>query len=425
MTLGSSLLSLCTVDNDSDACEKNLQEARHCFSEARDLVKKQESVQQLICLQTNDSCEEARAIRRKLLLLRGRAHINLGIALVESSRIKCPEHERKGLEKDAFVELDSAKGCVNSIRARAVTDETKGASPSEIAIDRLEADQLEALTNRWISIGLWHQKRFKDAVVASEKGSRFFIDRRNCVPDEDVQAAELELGIESFYASTTLADLALDALEKLQVVIQGHPKRQDCLSKGHELFSISKNAYNRASLVSTNLYDLVDARKSSSLTKETLRENGILASQEIEENIKLINSWWEQKKEGNILRPKDGTSNEESEPLRNDLFASGHWRRSQSNSPVKRFTINESSSRRASKRRNQGGNGLSRSMGTTNSNNSASNSTQNSNVQYRKWGDALLPQVKTDSGQMVPLIAYPAGPPELPPGFKPYLPTNQ
>jgi len=428
MTFGSNLLSLCTVDKDSDDYGKNLEKAKQCFSEARDLVKKQESVHQMSCKQTNDSSEEARTIRRKLLLLRGRAHVNLGIALVELSLVKSPEHVRKGLEKDAVSELESAKGCANSIRAHAVTDDTiKGASPLEIAMDRLEADQLDALANRWLCSTLWHQRRRKDAVVASEKGSRFFIGRRNSVADEDMQEAELELGVECFYACTSLADLALDALEKLQIVIQGHPKREECLAKGQALFLMAEEAYKRASLISTNLQQSLAQHKTTSFSAtDTLRENGILTPQEVDKNMEQIKSWWEQKKQGIVLRPKDGTAQSTAGPLRNDLFSTSRPLRP-NNSPVKRFTVNESSSRRTSNRRNQGGNGVSRSTASgigTRGLGGRSTSTSSSCTHYRKWGDALLPQVKTDSGETVPLIAYPACAPELPPGCKPYRPNQ-
>lgn len=428
MTLGSNLLSLCAVNKDNDDNGKYLEEARHCFREARDLVKQQESVHQMICKQTNDVSEEARAIRRKLLLLRGRAHVNLGIALVELSLMKCPELVRKGLEKEASTELQSAEGCADSIRARCVTDETKGASPSEIAMDRLEADRLDSLTNRWLGKSLWHQRRHKEAALASEKGSSFFVARRNNVSDEDMIEAEVELGIECFFASTSLADLALDALEKLQIVVQGHPKRQECLSRGQELFSMALEAYKRASLISTNLQKLVAHHKSrTSMAEDTIRENGILTAQEIEKNMEQMNSWWEKKKEGIVLRQKGGTNQNESDTLRNDLFSSGPSRRNQSNSPIKRFTVNESSSRRASKRRNQGGNGLSRTMGAGTSSSGLggnNNSSLNSSTRFRKWGDALLPQVKTDSGETIPLLAYPCCAPELPPGFTPYRPNQ-
>lgn len=104
-------------------------------------MKKQECVHQTICTQTHDDSEEARAIRRKLLLLRGRAHVKLGISLVELCLTKqCPESVQEGLEKEAIVELKSAEACADSIRAHAVTDEAKGANLSEIAMDRLEAD---------------------------------------------------------------------------------------------------------------------------------------------------------------------------------------------------------------------------------------------------------------------------------------------
>lgn len=130
-------------------------------------------------------------------------------------------------------------------------------------------------------------------------------------------------------------------------------------------------------------------------------------------NMKQLKSWWEEKKLGNVLRPKEGSKQNVSNTL--------------SSTPVKRFTINEGSSwRHASERRNQGRNGRSSSTAAAagassglDSRNSAS--TSNSGIRYRKWGDALLPQVTTESGETVPMISYPACAPGLPPGMTPYV----
>ena len=429
MTLGSHLLSLCAVDSDINASAKNLAEARHCFCEARDLVKKQESAHQVNCKQTNDASEDGRSIRRKLLLLRGRAHVNLAIALVELSLLNSPEPVRKDLEKEAMTELESAQRCASAIRARATVDETKGASPTEIAIDRLDADQLDALANRWFGKAYWYQRRYKEAVLAFEKGSMFFMERkRNSAPDKVMREAELELGVECFFASTSLADLALDALEKHQIVIQGHPKREECLVRGQELFSMAMDAYKRASLISAGLANL--AKSGSSSAEDTLQDNGIVSSKEIESIMEQISSWWNEKKQGVALRPKqDGNLGNDRNTLRNDLFSSGSSRlQNQSTTPVKRFTINENSSRRSSQRRNQGGSsGVSRSTGTRLGVNGGShNSSSNANIRYAKWGDDFLPQKTLDSGETVPILPYPCRAPELPPDWKPfYQPKNQ
>jgi hypothetical protein len=277
-------------------------------------------------------------------------------------------------------------------------------------MDRIAADQLDSLANRWLGNALWHQRRHKEAIVALEKSSRFFLGRRHSVSDEDMLEAELELGIECFYGCTSLAELALKALEKLQIVIQGHPKRQDCLSRGEELFSMAKESYKRASLISANLQKLTHHKL------DIARESGILTSQEIEGYIEEMNSWWEEeKKSGVVLCQKDGPMHSESYPARNDLFSSGPLR--PSNSPVKRFIVNERSSRRAPRRHAQVGNGSSTSR-------SIRTGARAPSIQYRKWGDALLPQVETGSGETVPLIPYPACVPELPPGLKPFRPNQ-
>ena len=418
MTLGNNLLSLCAVDEDNDSKDKNLAEARRCFREARDLVKKQEEVHQMIYGHTDDASEEACSIRRKLLLLRGRAHVNLGIALVKLSLMKHTEIAREGLEKEAVTELESAESCAIAIRARAETDEVNGGSPSEIALDKLDADQLDSLANRWLGNALWNQRRHKEAVVAFEKGSRFFVASKDNVSGDEMLEAELELGVECFYGCASLADLALNALEKLQIGLQGDPKWKNCVLRGEELFSMAKRAYKWASLISTNL------QKVAGHKSDFVRENGILTSQEIEKSTEEMTSWWEQKKKSSVvLCQKDGVVNSKSCSARNDLFSSiPSW---PNNSPVKRFTMNESSSRRTPQQRAQGESGSTRSRRTGASGIGGNgNKPSNANVRYRKWGDALLPHVKTDSGNNIPPMGYPACAPELPPGFKPYRPNQ-
>jgi hypothetical protein len=411
MTLGSHLLSLCALEEADHG--KNLTEAQRWFRKALELVKKQEVVHEMLSKQTNDFTKKSRAIRRRLLLLRGRAHVNLGIALVEMSLIG-PEH--KGLEKEATTELESALCCSEAIRARAVTDDE---TPSETAMDRVEADQLDALANRWFGNSLWRHGRRKESVLAYKQSSRFFVDSRHnvAVSSDILVEAEIALGVECFYACTLLADFALDALEMLQVV-QGHSRRQESLCQGEELFAIASDAYKRASLVSANIQTLANHGSSPVSVEDVLRENAILAPNEIEIHVKEISDWWDQKKQGIVLRPKeDGTTNHaDSNVLRNDLFASGPSRPQHGN--PKRYTVQEGSSRR--KRRKQGGGGFTSTATRIHGNGDEVNESRPPKQRkYRKWGDELLPQVTTELGEMIP-FGYPACAPPLPPGVIPF-----
>jgi hypothetical protein len=407
MTLGSHLLSLCALEEAERG--KHLTDAQRWFRKALELVKKQEVVHETLSKQTSDFAKKFRAIRRRLLLLRGRAHVNLGITLVEFS----VTGSEKGLEKEATTELESALHCSEAIRARAVADGT----PSETAMDCAEADQLESLANRWLGNSLWRHGRRKEAVLAYKQSSRFFDDSRHNVassPDFLLEA-EITLGVECFYACTSLADVALDALEKLQIVVQGHPLRQESLCKGEELFAIALDAYKRASLVSANLQTLANRGSSPVSVEIVFRENAILAPKEIESHVKEISEWWVQKKQGIVLRPKDGTIHANANELRNDLFAFGPLRPKHDN--PKRYTVQEGSSRR--KRRKQGGGFTSTATRIHGNGDEVTESRPPKQRKYRKWGDELLPQVTTESGKIIP-FGYPACAPPLPPGVIPF-----
>lgn len=190
----------------------------------------------------------------------------------------------------------------------------------------MEADQLDSLTNRWLGNFLWHHKRQKEAVLAYERSSRFFVDscHRDAMSSDMLAEAEMALGVDCFYACTSLADVALEALEKLQIVVQGHPRREESLAKGGELFAIASDAYKRASLISANIQKLANPGSSPCSVEEVIRMNDILGPEEIEVHMNDISDWWDQKRQGVALRPKDGMNHAESNTLRNDLFASGH-----------------------------------------------------------------------------------------------------
>jgi hypothetical protein len=407
MTLGSLLLSLCALEEAER--DKNLADAQHWFRKALELVEKQEVVHEMLSKQTNNFTKKSRAIRRKLLLLRGRAHVNLGITLVELSFIEPDE----GLEKEATTELQSALHCSEDIRARVVADD----KPSETSVDRAEAGQLESLAHRWLGNSLWRHGRRKEAVLSYKQSSRFFIDSRHSAalsPDILVEA-EIALGVECFYACTSLAEFALDALEKLQIVVQGHSRRQESLCKGEELFAIALDAYEMASLISANLQALANHGSSPVSVEVVFRENAILAPREIEIHVKEISDWWDQKKQGIVLRPKDGTIHADSTTLRNDLFASGPLRPQHGN--PKRYTVQEGSSRR--KRRKLGRGFTSNATRIHGNVDEVTESRPSKKRKYRKWGDELLPQVTTECGEIIP-FGYPACAPPLPLGVIPF-----
>jgi hypothetical protein len=141
MQLGNDLLVLPKI--------QHVGEAKACFYEAVDLVQEQEIAHKQIVNDTNDDTEGAWLIQRNLLLLKGRAHANCGIALLELSLFaNVPDATRAKHRADAAKTLLDAQHCAVWLQTRAETDRKRGASSNETAYDSIEAVQLEALALR-------------------------------------------------------------------------------------------------------------------------------------------------------------------------------------------------------------------------------------------------------------------------------------
>jgi hypothetical protein len=86
--------------------------------------------------------------QRNLQLLKGQAHANAGIALVEQYRLK----RKSNKILHAMQQFDSAHQCVKALETLAQQD----ASDSiDVVLDKLKSKELEFLTCRWRGMLLW------------------------------------------------------------------------------------------------------------------------------------------------------------------------------------------------------------------------------------------------------------------------------
>lgn len=213
MQLGIDLLSLHESHHEEKKKAETLSEAQQMFQEAKDLVRKQEDSHKQQTVETNDGDgEESRMIRRNLLLLRGRAHTNLGIVLFEMSGQNRPARHK--LCREAVEEWESTLSCAHAMRARALVDRSKGGSTTEIEFDCLHADQMEVLCRRWLTSVLWTEHKPREALASFDRTKEIFQETTSAQVTDEFAESYLQLWLECYHAGTSLADLVVTDLRK-------------------------------------------------------------------------------------------------------------------------------------------------------------------------------------------------------------------
>jgi hypothetical protein len=362
----------------------------------------------------NDFSEESCMIRRNLLLLLGRAHVNIGIASIELTLVKDGYPKRKSLLSDAVKELGLARGRASAIRSRAVTDRTNGSSVLETALDTKKADELEALACRWLGQAQWHQGKRQEAVRTFDVAQGLFDDGTNSqgTPEPDLVQMLALVGVESYFSSTTLAQLASEAAGRLQVLSRKHERYSEFTNKGEELVGIACGAYRRAASMVASLEELCGQSTSVLSFVDIQEEYSIGSKNDVQAAAEELRSWWDERKAGIDETSSSGpqTYVTGADRPRSDLFASGSSLPGAD--PTRRFTVGQGRRRRQTGDR---GFASARIASTAQALASDNDNIMSENpVRYRKWGDELLPQVTTDAGGTIPKIVYPACAPERP-----------
>ena len=409
MQLGNDLLALQSTHH--------LIDAKASFKEAVELVSQQEAAHKLIVKDTNDDTEGAWLIRRNLLLLKGRAQTNHGIALLDLSLVaKAPFATRKRHRAEAANELVQAQQCAQRLQTRAAADKKRGASASETALDTIDATQLEAHASRSYGSVLWHDGKQADAVKAFadaastyrkiDKSVMLYVDK-----GADFLFQYLTNLVECYSASTTLFDLAATKIERLQTA-GPESDTLDTKQKGKDLLNIASNAVGRAKPIVALVEKLAEKQSGFDYF---LADNGMLKVDDIDEALDDLRQRWKERSEGNTIVGKPlASSKQESKLPRNDLGI-GMLTSSRGNGPTRGFVVADNIAARRS--RNKRGTATDRDFDYSPPVHD-DEATAKPTISYMKWGDELLPQTATSTGgEPASRLQYPACAPPLPPGF--------
>jgi len=281
----------------------HLKEAETLFRKSVELVKEQEeSHKQAAAVITGCSNEkdkeEIKTIQRTLLLLRGRALTNVGIALFEkakfllegfattslpsasskkrhyfskSSNNKEEEKEEgnsdiskiQSLLHQSISMVKSAEECARAMRGQAIVtahnNEKQKATAAQM--DTILANQLETLALRWHGKALWYLGKWKDAAAifqkafsisslgedGKEKDMITTTTATTTTNDDEMIEPKIQLLIEKYYAAIDLVDTTIDAIES--------PFSSPCNRIRNEIIARKKQSSNKQQQQQDSLYD--------------------------------------------------------------------------------------------------------------------------------------------------------------------------
>jgi len=230
--------------------------------------------------------------------------------------------------------------------------------------------------------------------------------------DESIFDATLKALIESYFASSILADTALNYVNSAtNNSVRNNAKKYD------EMVVITCQALEKTASTSALLQDYVcHCLGSEEICDAVLEDHGIATAKSIQGILHETNQWWNQRKAAALQNIVPNPHNLRLALPRNDILGDGSCNAAEP--PTARLIID--GERRRGRKKEQFGTGFS-SIGV--SNNTFLESECNiedvpSNRRYRKWGDELLPQTVDSQGRYVPQLAYPSIAPEMPAAIK-------
>ena len=411
MQLGNDLLALQGL--------QNLIDAKDCFVEAMELVQQQEAAHKVIVQGTGDMTDEVRLIRRNLLLLKGRAQTNFGIALLELSLVaKAPSVTRKKDRAAAAISLTQARRCAQKLQDLAADDWRRGASPSEAALDIVDAVQLEVLA--WRSYGsiMWHDGKETDSVRAFEDAASAHtkIDKSIMVfVDKGGEFLEhyLDILMECYFSLTSLFDLAAAKLEQLPIA--GSPLPVVASSnkqKGEFLLSTTSNAVEEAKPIIAMIEKFTQNRQGFD---HYLDENGVLTEEGMNAALDDVRQIWQERVDGaSVSRKSLNLPKKVDSDLRRSHLGMGLFLSRNGNRPTRRFVADSDTARRSKHKRHGAADGDFRYAPA-----SRQEDVNQPSVLFMKWGDELLSLNQTSAaGGLTHGLPYPACAPPLPPAMR-------
>lgn len=380
------------------------------FERSQRLVLAQQELHQTM-FQTND--DMGLLLRRNLMLLLGQAHLNAGIARMETSRfLGRRSAECKMLLRLATKDLRVAREQAEAMLKQSEMDQHVGANLLDTTLDRLKAQELKALALRWKITLSWMKGKRAESMHSLNELSDLAKDP--CYldlieHDDELLVVKLKVVAESYHAGTVLADLAKDLLlDASSVSIREAPMAYDT-----HLTTVGQ-AIQVAAGASEALRQLAVATHT-----DFLEENGILTNDELTDQLKELKGWWQQRTDSGARRVDGATR-----PVLQGRGEVETPRIEVGPAPPRRFVVVEGDrSRRRHKKPTKGGAGPGN-IGLPVTDSPTRNATKPTR-QYRKWGDELLPQIIDENGRSVPKIVYPAVAPPMPPEIKAILNANR
>jgi hypothetical protein len=402
------LLSEGSEDGRHDAADrrKALERALYFFKAAQELVEDQERLHDRMTRRRGgDGQQDATAglFRRNLLFLKGQAHVNAAIALVELFRVK----PKSSWKQQANEQFQLAEDSVEALRNEAVSDR----HPSiDAKIDEIKAKELRLLTGRWQCVLNWISgERSRAIELFRELMSDDASALEESIAVNECAEAALKVRVELYHCGVTLADLVVSALEAAGV----SRIRQDA-SEFDMLLRAFEDAVNGAAHQSLRLYNSVEKLESTWLCDANiLDENGIQTQDDLRQFVQSTQDWWSRKKTLS-LQPIQHDSREVGDRM-DHLTEFSAFAQDDVAQPPRRLVVYGSSifPKKTRSRRAVLGSGSENVRSST-----TCRPPRQEPRKYRRWGDELLPQVMDENGRLVPKLAYPTIAPEMPPEIK-------
>ncbi|KAL3939242.1 MAG: hypothetical protein SGBAC_005992 [Bacillariaceae sp.] len=383
--------------------KRNFPKALESFQQAKRLVKDQQESHNRVVHASNDDTPESHGIGRNLLFLLAQATLNEGICHVERGLVG-KKAIPKGIASSALKAFHLVNGETADLRQQALAGEqaskTHSSHWNECREDSLRADQLESLSYRWMGVCLWKASRETDAIKTLQKASLFF--KMNFEPRPELIPSTLEVAAECIFATCALSDLVCSAMEELT---------RSSLSKGENYVIVAERALRRYVEIVSGFERLPQGHVTSESFQSLRETNDIKTSEAILNHISQVKRWWAKKKSQPTiasLMVKDATGTVKSSLPRFDIFSSGL---TLANNTLPTAHITLSNGRRPPQQARGGAPQRHSNLATAFS---SPGETESENpLQFRKWGDQLLPKSDT-TVDSVPHLSYPSIAPPIP-----------
>ena len=426
MMLGNDLLELNAIV--VGGSKQTLDYAKSLFLDSIELIS-----EQFKCIEAVTSKEDVKMremMHRGLVLLRGRAETNTGIALLEEAK-----HQRQIQQSRAIGDGIRGKGNTTKVLLEATKHLQKAVDDASMLkrqivssppSSRSEAEQkflFEAQSLHILALCrygdvLWFLGRKKDAVSKFESAASFNYDEaeaRAAISSAAGREFCLDILCERYFATIALIDHASSAAEKVPIGDSSSSDGKD------QVIDLVYRGYDIAASISGKICRLTEDANSHFSFQDVSEERDILSRDSLTEAKIEVKKWWEGRKTAASLPNVEGHQPDRAALHREFLSRS----RMPSRPPTATITVAGTARRtkpndKRSQNASQSSNGASsRRFPSKQTPNTGITTTSPSSVTYRKWGDELLPNAGKDG-----LFPYPACAPELPPDMQRHIDDN-